>query len=145
VSTKITVLVVMARDRRLPLLLALEECGIDPVPADGRVEARRVLDSRYPIQVVLTDTALPDGTWMDVLDGVTQSGTKAEVVVCARVADAQLWSAVLERGAYDLMIEPYQPEEVRRIIEAAAARSYMRSLPPAKEKRTKAKAADEAS
>lgn len=143
VRPKIIALVVMARDRRLPLLLVLENCGVEAVPADSRAEARRILDSRYPIQVVLTDTALLDGTWTDVLDDVAKSATKAEVIVCARVDDARLWSPVLESGAYDLIVEPYQREEVQRIVEAAAAKTYIRSLEPAKEESTKTKATGE--
>ena len=42
-------------------------------------------------------------------------------------------------SGYDVLVEPYQHEEVRRIVEAAAARSYRRS--PAQSKSRKPKAA----
>jgi len=36
-----------------------------------------------------------------------------------------MWLDVLEEGGYDVLVEPFEHEEVRRIVEAAAARSYM--------------------
>jgi FixJ family two-component response regulator len=46
-------------------------------------------------------------------------GIHASVVVSARLADERLWSEVLWRGAYDVIVEPYEAEEVRRIVEGA--------------------------
>jgi len=56
-----------------------------------------------------------------------------------------LWIDALEQGAYDVLVEPYQREEIWRIVEAAAARSYMRSLPRARATSYKTKAARAAS
>jgi FixJ family two-component response regulator len=41
--------------------------------------------------------------------------------------DPKLWLDVLEQGGYDVLVQPYQREEIKRIVEAAAARSYFRS------------------
>jgi two-component system chemotaxis response regulator CheY len=128
---KITAMLIMARERRLPLLEALDSCGIDVLEVCDCNEARRMLEIQPPVEVVLTDAALPDGDWRGVLQIVTRAGANIEVVVCSRLGDHKLWIDVLEQGAYDVLVEPYQHEEIRRIIEAAAARSYMRSLPPA--------------
>jgi DNA-binding NtrC family response regulator len=94
-------------------------------------EGRRMLEIQPQVQVVLTDAALPDGDWRGVLQIVAQAGTNVQVVVCSRLGDHKLWIDVLEQGAYDVLVEPYQHEEIRRIVEGAAARSYMRSLPQA--------------
>ena len=58
---------------------------------------------------------------------MAQGRRKIEVVVCSRLGDHNLWLDVLEQGGYDVLVQPYQREEVRRIFEVAAARSYMRS------------------
>ena len=129
---KITAMLIMARERRLPLLEALESCGIDVLPVCNCNAARCVLETQLQMQVVLTDTALPDGDWRDALDIVGQARPNVQVIVCSRLADPSLWIDVLEWGAYDLLVQPYQCEEVRRILEAASARSYMRSLPLAR-------------
>jgi len=79
------------------------------------------------VQVVLSAVKLPDGDWCDLLEDVIQSQVNAEVVVCSWFADANLWCDTLQRGAYDLLVEPYSKQEVQRIVEAAAARYQMRS------------------
>ena len=53
----------MVRERRLPLLEALEACGFDVLPVCDCSEARRILETEPKVQVVLTDSVLPDGDW----------------------------------------------------------------------------------
>jgi DNA-binding NtrC family response regulator len=130
-QSKITAMLIMARERRLSLLETLEVSGIDVLPVCDCNEARRMLETQLQVQVVLTDRALPDGDWRAVLEIVAQGRANVQVVVCSRLCDHQLVIDVLEEGAYDVLLEPYQREEIRRVLEAAAARSYMRSLPPA--------------
>jgi two-component system chemotaxis response regulator CheY len=138
---KITAMLIMARECRLPLLEALESCGIDVLPVCDCSEARRALETQPKVQVVLTDTSLPDGDWQEVLEIVAQSRANVEVVVCSHMGDHRLWIDVMERGAYDLLIQPYQREEIRRTVESASARSYIRSLPTARATSHKANAA----
>ena len=128
-KTKITAMLIMAQERRLPLLEALESCGIDVLLVCNCNEGRRMLEIQPQVQVVLTDAALPDGDWRGVLQIAAQAGINIEVVVCSRLGDHKLWIDVLEQGAYDVLVEPYQHEEIRRIVEGAAARSSMRYLP----------------
>ena len=52
-------MLLMARERRLPLLAALESCGIDVLPVGDCSEARRMLEIKPQLQVALTDAALP--------------------------------------------------------------------------------------
>jgi DNA-binding NtrC family response regulator len=66
-----------------------------------------------------------------VLEIVAHSCPNIEVVVSSRLGDHKLWIDVLEQGAYDVLVEPYECEEVRRIVETAADKSYICSLPPA--------------
>jgi len=120
---KINVMLVMAPERSLPLLAALESCGIDVLAVYDCREARRILEMQPSLQVVLTDTVLPDGDWQQVLTVVAQgSANIAEVVVCSRLGDYKLWMDVLEQGGYDVLVEPYDGEEIKRILEGAAAR-----------------------
>jgi DNA-binding NtrC family response regulator len=127
-------LLVMPRIRRSELLEALEDCAADVLAICDCREARRVLNGGLPIQVVFTDTNLPDGAWADVLEAVTRSRLYAQTVVCGRLPNVALRKDVLERGAYDFLAEPYDKEEIRRLVECAAAKSYMQAeilnLPP---------------
>jgi two-component system, chemotaxis family, chemotaxis protein CheY len=137
---KIKVMLVMAQERRLPLLDVLESCGIEVVPACNCNEARRMLETQS-VQTVVTDRALPDGDWRAVLEIVAQDRANVQVVVCSRLGDHTLLIDVLEQGAYDVLVEPYQREEVRRVLEAAAARSDVRYRPLARMTGYKTKAA----
>jgi len=125
VPLKISALLVMTPDRRSALLERLKACGIEVLPVSDCEEARRILRERPPLQVVLTDEALPDGNWSSVLQEVWRNEVPAATIVCTRVGDPGLWLHVLARGVYDLLVAPYDNGEVRRIIEGAAAESQM--------------------
>jgi DNA-binding NtrC family response regulator len=104
-------------------------------------EARRMLEIEPLVQVVVTDARFRDGDWRRVLEIVERGRRRIEVVVCSRMGDPRLWLDVLEQGGYDVLVEPFEHEEVRRIVEAAAARSYMRSTRATNHKRNAARAA----
>jgi len=124
---KTKAMVVMARERRLPLLDELKSCGIEALSVCDCNDAERMLETQPPVQVVVTDAALLDGDWRRVLEIVAQGGTNIEVIVCSCVGDPNLWLDVLEAGGYDVLVQPYQREEIKRIVECAAARRYLRS------------------
>ena len=75
---------------------------------------------RYP--VILTDAALSDGGWPDVLELAHQVKPSPEVIVTTRFADARLWIDALSRGVFDLLAQPFYPTEVRRILSNAFGR-----------------------
>jgi len=127
-TPRIKAMLVMARERHQPLLDALECCGIEVVPVCDCNEARRMLETHPAVQVVLTDARLHDGDWRRVLEIVEQSCRKVEVVVCSRLGGPELWLDVLEQGGYDVLVQPYQREEIERIVAGATAmRSSTRS------------------
>ena len=112
-------LVVMPKERRRPLLQSLESLNFETLLVGNCTEARRLLQTAPPVQVVITQVSLPDGNWCDVLRFLVDSGMEASVVVTSPQADENLWSEVLWRGAYDLLIEPFETDEVRRTMEGA--------------------------
>jgi DNA-binding NtrC family response regulator len=125
----IKAMVVVSQERRSTLVNALESCGFDVLPVCDCNEARRMLEAQPAVQVVVTDARLHDGDWRRVFEIVEQGRRKIEVIVCSRLGDPKLWLDVLEEGGYDVLVEPFEHEEVQRIVEAAAARSFMRSPP----------------
>ena len=116
-------MLVMARERRAPLMGVLESCEIEVLAFGSCREAQRMLKTQPPVHVVVTDTALPDGDWRTVLEIVAQGCENTEVVVALRLGDPKLWLDILEQGGFDVVVEPYQLVDVRRIVEAAAAKS----------------------
>jgi FixJ family two-component response regulator len=71
------------------------------------------------VELVISDLSLPDGNWCDVFRHLVDNGLHAAMVVVARQADERLWSEVLWRGAYDLLVEPFEDSDVRRVVEGA--------------------------
>jgi DNA-binding NtrC family response regulator len=98
--------------RALPLAL---------VHVEGVQQARTKLrEDEY--DVILTEAALPDGNWLDVLHLTRETPREVEVIVSDPHADARFWSEVLNLGAYDLLTQPFYEPEVRRILYNACSR-----------------------
>ena len=126
-----TALVVMSRERRLPLLENLDRLTLNVLTAEDCRQARALLQTRPALEIVIIDVSLTDGNWCDIFKLLVDYGISASVVVTSGTADERLWSEVLWRGAYDILVEPYGREEVRRVLEGALrAIEAQRSLQP---------------
>ncbi|HOQ45287.1 MAG TPA: hypothetical protein PLA43_05555 [Bryobacteraceae bacterium] len=117
-------LLVMSRERRLSVMEQLDACRVEVLPACDWDEAERML-SRGGIDVIVTDTL---GDWRRVLEAAGGHAGGPQVVVCARHVDERLCAELFRHGAYDVLVEPYSGEELLRVLEAAAAKTYMSSL-----------------
>ena len=78
--------------------------------------------------VVLTEAALPDGNWLDVLHLTRESPRETQVIVTDPQADARFWAEVLNLGAYDLLAQPFYEPEVRRILYNACSHSVYQTM-----------------
>src|SRR5271157_356886 len=58
---------------------------------------------RQEYDVVLTEGALPDGTWQDALALANECPGEPALIVTDPEADAGFWSRALNLGAYDLL------------------------------------------
>lgn len=112
-------LLVMPPERRQPLLRELELLDIEVLAAGTCHEARGVLETHPPVEVVITDLSFTDGNWCDIFKYLVDNAVEASVIVSCPLADERLWSEVLWRGAYDMLVEPYERSELRRIVEGA--------------------------
>lgn len=118
-QTKTRVVVVMPRERWTQILGELDSLDITASAAETCQEARRLLERGSRVDLVISDLSLADGNWCNVFKHLIDSGVHASMVVIAREADERLWSEVLWRGAYDLLVEPYATSDVRRVVEGA--------------------------
>lgn len=73
-------------------------------------------------ELILTEAALPDGVWLDVLHLVRECPRETGVIVTDPQADARFWAEALNLGAYDLLAQPFYEPEVRRILYNACSR-----------------------
>jgi len=86
--------------------------------ASSWAEALGVL-RRHTVPVVLCDSDMPDGGWKEVLAGLEQLSDSPMLVVTSRGADDNLWSEVLNLGGYDVLMKPFDHQEVVRVISLA--------------------------
>ncbi len=114
-----TALLVMSREQPCSLMNQLIAITAEVQVASSCERAAQLLRDNPDINLVLTDLCLPDGSWFDILNLVTELHPGAAVVACARVADDKLWTHVLEAGGFDVLVEPYEDQEVSRILGAA--------------------------
>ena len=84
-------------------------------------DARNAIQSD-PYKVILTEAALPDGTWLDMLNLARQLTPASDVIVTDRTADARFWAEAINMGAYDLIAQPFATAEVQRILANACSR-----------------------
>ena len=63
--------------------------------------------------VVICERSLPDGEWKDLL------GKTPRLIVTSHAADEALWAEVLNLGGYDVLAQPFDEQEVRRVLTMA--------------------------
>jgi len=105
--------------RRLSRMLQSLPVQLEHAPTLQQARAKLQGDE---FDVILTEAALPDGRWLDVLHLARESPTEVQVIVTDPQADAHFWSQALNLGAYDLLAQPFYEPEVRRIIYNACTR-----------------------
>jgi DNA-binding NtrC family response regulator len=81
--------------------------------------ARAALCEANAPALVLTDTALPDGTWADVLQVARDARPSSSVIVVSRVFDFRLYLDVLDSGGYDFVAPPFVPTDLAHIVTGA--------------------------
>lgn len=109
------------RDDARKLSLMLEALPVALEHARTLAQARaKLLNTDY--EVVLTESAFPGGTWLDVLHLIREAPRDVRVVVTDPQADARFWAEALNLGAFDLITQPFDEYEVRRIVQNACAR-----------------------
>ena len=60
--------------------------------------------------------------WIEALDAVNSLPGMASIILISRLGDERLWAEVLNRGGYDLLLQPFDSMEVTRVV--VAARRY---------------------
>ncbi|MBI4907847.1 MAG: hypothetical protein HY820_29755 [Acidobacteria bacterium] len=69
--------------------------------------------------VVISNVELPDGSWKDLLDALSCFKPPPNLIVSSLVADERLWAEVLNLGGYDVLVTPFEPDEVLRVTAGA--------------------------
>jgi DNA-binding NtrC family response regulator len=92
--------------------------------ARDRRKALEYID-RHTVQVVIASCDVNEWSWQNVLDNLRRRDPAPQLIVTCRTADEQLWSEVLNCGGYDVLPQPFQRDEIERVV-ASARRQYDR-------------------
>ncbi len=114
----------------------VESAQIHIHPSTGLDDARARLKATKS-RVLLADVAFEGGNWRDALR-MTALLPRTALVVASHLADERLWIGALEQGAYDLILKPFQAEDLRHILENAHFCATSAAAPLRREKTAKA-------
>lgn len=69
--------------------------------------------------LVLSDTVLPDGNWMDVLDVAAKAAEPVNVIIVSPMADTRLYLDTMDQGAFDFMTDSFTVPQIVHILKCA--------------------------
>jgi len=114
--------------------------AVSPLPAD-RVLLREILDQGpwklheastcrealdllrdNKVSVLLSERDHADGNWEELLNATARLPAPPQLIVFSRLADESLWAEVLNMGGFDVLLTPFEAEEVLRVTFAAWSR-----------------------
>ena len=109
------VVLVMSSSEASQLSRTIEELGYSVRLATGIDETAELLDDPEPI-AILSELALPDGNWRDLVARVRSQKPSVPVVLCSRSGTAELWWDALENGVSEILVLPVQTSDLKRVI-----------------------------
>jgi DNA-binding NtrC family response regulator len=74
---------------------------------------------RDRVTAVLFDQDTQGGHWRALLRDFAEIDRAPALIVSSRLADERLWAEVLNLGGFDLLLTPFQRDEVTRVVDAA--------------------------
>lgn len=101
------------------LAATLESCGHDIETALSGEDAKRLL-AITNFDVVLTDISMPGMTGIDLLDDVQRANPDTSVLIMTGDPTIETVTQALHGGAFDYLVKPIRPEEVKRAVNQAA-------------------------
>lgn len=90
--------------------------AVTVVPTAGAAAA--VLDGQPP-QIVICDRDLPDENWRDVMARFAPLPQVACVLLASTVSDEYLWDEVIQFRGYDVVVKPFDADQLRRTVKFA--------------------------
>ena len=112
-------------DLRTLYELTLLREGYDVESAGGVEEAWALLQQRGPggYQLVITDMRMPDGTGLDLLRRIDESGRHEKAVVITAYGSPENAVEALKAGAYDYLTKPVDLRQFRAVVASALGRT----------------------
>ncbi|RLC30991.1 MAG: response regulator [Deltaproteobacteria bacterium] len=103
--------------KRLKPALTKIGCEVE-VFQDPREAVERIGETEFDI--VVTDIRMDDIDGMQVLEHVINKSRRTKVIMITGYAMMSLAREAMEKGAFDFIAKPFQPDDLRRVIAKAA-------------------------
>lgn len=98
---------------------ALEKHGYQvEVFESGRSAIERLQEKEF--DVVVSDVRMEDVDGLEVLDAVRGSSSRTKTILITGYATVEVAREALAKGAFDFIAKPFQPKDLRAMIEKAA-------------------------
>jgi two-component system response regulator PilR (NtrC family) len=105
-------------DLRTLYELTLLRDGHD-VETAGTVDDARLLITEHHFDAIITDMRLPDGTGLDVLKHLEQTGRTEKAIVITAHGSAENAVEALKAGAFDYLTKPVDLKQFRAVVAGA--------------------------
>lgn len=102
--------------KRLKLALEKSRCLVE-VESSGQGALRRLEGKEYDI--VVTDIRMGDVDGIEVLEEVRKRHPRTKTILITGYASAEVAREALAKGAFDFLAKPFQPKDLRAIVERA--------------------------
>ena len=108
-----------------PLELILTDAGFTVLTADSVADATRVL-KQTPVDLVITDLRLSDGTGIDLISDVKKETPETEVILMTGFGSLDITIEAIKAGAYYYLEKPYTPDRLFMLVDRALQFSALR-------------------
>jgi DNA-binding NtrC family response regulator len=107
-----TIIVVSARKVESGMEREMELRGVKVLWADSIKAAAAMLDFAPIGTAIITDLALRDGNWRDLVERVRRIGKAIPVVLVSPASTSELWWDALDCGVEDILAAPLSVSRV---------------------------------
>jgi DNA-binding NtrC family response regulator len=77
-----------------------------------------------PVTVIITESHFPDGfSWRELTEEIGNMEEAPAVIVAAAKENDAVWEQAIAGGAFDVLVKPFHPDDVRRAISTAWQKS----------------------
>ena len=96
----------------------LRDLSVETYSVKTCKEAEDLLTQFRP-HLIFTENALPDGSWVDILDVAGASNVPLNVIVVGAFPDTHSYLSAMERGAFDFVTPPFEREPLSFVVRSA--------------------------
>jgi len=116
-----TVIFVSSRGPEATVEQDMKAYGLAMQWAPNIAAAADLLNSTCQKAVIVTELALADGNWRDLVQRVRCIDTSIKIVLATSSRTAELWWDALECGIDDILPGPHMASRLRQLLEAQDA------------------------